>query len=514
MVTIDAPLIGFLALAVVPVVWWLHRRQGQATIAVAALFLWRTASAAAPVDAARRTDPLWMLRAAVCVALMLALAGTGWRSAPPVTVWLDDAFSMLAQESDGTRARIAMRRVFELAGNDFALRLLRDPAAVPPADGGAEALADWLEAYLPGIRGTAITPRLDPGREHWLVTDGAGATARRLMTTGRFHRHVLVGEASENVAVTGLALRRALRQQERHPTLVRVANLGREPARRTLIVHGDGAPLLERDLYLQPAQEQTVWLEVPVAISHLRAALAEADALPADDSFDAALGTLARPAVRVAGACPARLVRALEHHPGIRVQAEGAQPSLVVSCGSQLEAPAGTAIRVHQGMRYAPTSSLLVWKPGMLGSSRYFRHSLHALHEVTRDPGAEAVLQDAETGLALITAGPAGVDVYVDLGSGVLANAADYLTLVEGMLTAAIGRPALDPLHELSRPAAASHITPSGIARDVAASGVSPGASRDLSNLLIMLAILLLAVDVLTAHARRDQPASPAAAGG
>lgn len=489
MVTFSTPLIGALALAAIPLVWWLHRRHGQKSISVPALFLWQAAAAAAPaVRSARRTDPVWVLRAAVCVTLLLALAGPGWRGVPPVTVWFDDALSMLAREGSATRTHQAIERLFELTGDRaFTLRLLRDPTALPPDGVSAGVLAGWLEARLADPPGAPVAPVLEPGREHWLVTDGAAEPVRRLLTESRFQRHVLVGETRENVAVTRLALRRPLQrplqQPEQLPGLVTVANLGSEPARRTLRVHGDGAALFEQVLNLQPDQEQTVGFDVPAGVEDLSAELAEPDALAADDGLRTGLAALAPVPAQISAACPVPLLRALEHHPGIRVGADGAEAGLIIECGTQFDTPvAARRIRVHQAGPLQPAPA-------------------------QREPNAEVVLQDGRTGRALVTAGSGGVDVYLDLDAGAWPETADYLALVDRIVSAAIGRASLDPLIELSRPADVSRIAPfSAVAEPATAEPVQ--VATDLSTLLLVLAALLLAADVAWARRSRRAPAA------
>src|SRR5262245_57671007 len=92
------------ALALLPVVRWLHRyRDAAAATPVAAVFLWRTDA----VTGASRTrgppDPAWRRRALVVALLVLALAGPRWPGdrGAPVMIWLDDSQSLYARDGDG-----------------------------------------------------------------------------------------------------------------------------------------------------------------------------------------------------------------------------------------------------------------------------------------------------------------------------------------------------------------------------------------------------------------------------
>src|SRR5678809_663308 len=100
------------ALALLPVVHWLHRyRAASAAARVAAVFLWRADAAIGARDTRRQPpDPAWRRRAAIVALLVLALAGPRWRAerGAPVVVWLDDSQSLYARDGEGTRMARAL----------------------------------------------------------------------------------------------------------------------------------------------------------------------------------------------------------------------------------------------------------------------------------------------------------------------------------------------------------------------------------------------------------------------
>jgi hypothetical protein len=96
----------FVALAVIPLIRWLHRWQApMATWTVSAIFLWEDAiQDDAPGPAKRKPDPAWRRRATVAALLITALANPFWRQdVESLTVWIDDSLSM------ATRCRISHR---------------------------------------------------------------------------------------------------------------------------------------------------------------------------------------------------------------------------------------------------------------------------------------------------------------------------------------------------------------------------------------------------------------------
>ena len=123
------------ALLLIPLLWWLHRfHEPERWHAVAALFLWGDGHGDGEQRRlAARAQPIWLLRALLLGAVILALGGlhsTG-RPVEAVTLWNDDSPSMFALESGGSRMRQALLEVErQLAKRQFTvvtLRSLADP---------------------------------------------------------------------------------------------------------------------------------------------------------------------------------------------------------------------------------------------------------------------------------------------------------------------------------------------------------------------------------------------------
>ncbi len=498
---IDGPLHGWLlAAAVAALAWWLHRRQRwQPPAVVAALFLWqRAAEQPGGRGPARRAAPAWLLRAAVCVALVLALSGVSWRdlTPPSVVVWFDDAPSMLAREQGVRRAELALQRLGGMVGERAAevrflgspehARPLRDIARLGPEPWPAQAAA------------AAPTLELRVDREHWLVTDGATPRVRLVSERHRFDQLVQVGAATENVAVVGLALRRAL-HAPRILGAVRVVNLGHRPAARTITVATGAGEILRQRLQLAPEAARTLSFGMPAAATAeaVAARLDPADALPEDDVLFADTGPLKPLGLRVGDACPMPLLEALTAHPGLRPAAAGTAADLAVECAMP-PAPAGAA--ASAGWR--PTGELLEWL-GPDGATRYFPGPWRAMEVSAPAPGATVLVRDATNGAPLVLAAPGRIQVLADLNSRRMPPSIDYPDLVSAIVGAARPPALLDPVVSTERPADASRIAPRVLALRTAPGSAPAARSVDLTPALLALAMALVAADLVFHGLRR-----------
>ena len=114
MLSVAAP-IWLVGLAVIPLIWWLHRLgDPDAAAPVSAAFLFHTqADEAKTSHPLPRANPLWILRAALLSLLVLALARLTWTldSERHITVWFDDSLSMHAYEDERPRTAIVHPRM-------------------------------------------------------------------------------------------------------------------------------------------------------------------------------------------------------------------------------------------------------------------------------------------------------------------------------------------------------------------------------------------------------------------
>ncbi len=502
---IDGPLHGWLlAAAVAGLVWWLHRgHRWRQPAVVAALFLWqRAAEQPGGRGPTRRAAPVWLLRAAVCAALVFALTGLSWRdlSPPPLVIWFDDSPSMLAREQGARRAEQALQRLVEMVGERPAeVRFLGSPDHVRPLRDIARLGPEPWPAQA-----AAAAPILDvrAGREHWLATDGATPRVRLVSESYPFHRLVQVGAATENVAVVGLVLRRAL-HDPRILGAVRVANLGRRPATRTVTVTAGSGEILRQRLELAPDAVRTFGFEMPAraAAEAVAARLDHADALPEDDAMSVETRPLTPLALRVGGACPTPLRQALTAHPGLRLAAAGATTDLAVECAAP-PAPAGAA----PSAGWRPTSELLEWL-GPDGATRYFPGPWRAISASPPVPGASVLIRDADGGPPLVLAAPGWIRLLVDLDPARMPPGLDYPDLVSAIVGAARPPALLDPLVSRERPPDASRIAPRALApRTAAGSAPAVPHSVDLTPVLVALAMALVAADLVFQGARRPHP--------
>jgi hypothetical protein len=107
--------------------------------------------------------------------------------------------------------------------------------------------------------------------------------------------------------------------------------------------------------------------------------------------------------------------------------------------------------------------------------------------------------------VALITATrkrPRSVDVYLELAYPPLVRQPEYLVLIDGLVTATLGRPLLDETLSVQRAVAESRITPLHLPPLAHSALAESGHPRqvDLSPFSVLLAALLLFGDLLLAR--------------
>lgn len=265
------------------------------------LLLWREVRRQPP--AARPWQPLrlsllLLLQLAALAALVLALARPWLRDegsvgGRQVFVLIDRSLAMAATDLGPNRLEAAKRRVralirerpearFTLMAFDAHAEIL----AAVERDGAVleRALATLAVRPLPGDAGEALALAAAlaeglPDSQALLLTGGDVTISGASLPAGLPLKVEVLGKATENQAITALSLSAG---QDGPRLFVEAANAGRRPARRRLLVEGDGALLDARDLDLPPGGRRSFQLVLP-PVAQVSARFAEADALPLDD---------------------------------------------------------------------------------------------------------------------------------------------------------------------------------------------------------------------------------------
>ena len=469
MLTFGAPL-WLLALALVPVIRWLHRGgRTPREVAVAHLGVW--ADAPAPTAPARRRqppDPAWRRRALLASLLVLALAQPQWpQTRVLVTVWIDDTASMLTREDEGTRLAIGLAQARALAaatpGAEVEVRTLGDPWRALPAE--LPALADAIAARA-GVALPAPPPAalLRPQRQHWLVTGGADPTLLAWPEGRRPDRTIRVGRVSSNVGIERIAARSrtADRADDRIDLLLKLTNGGADVQARDVVVTADGAEVARVARRLEPGVTAIVEVTAPAA-TVVQAALHPTDALAFDDTIALDLRALQRRRVAVDPACPPAVQAAVAVHPGlVPTPPDDAGAEAALDCGAAgaiggrpalaLHA-AGLPTRLHGPLRW---SSALVERARALGLAGQEWRSAGTL---TPGPGDNVLLAAGDDILAVERAGtPRRIEAAFDAAQADRDPALPLLLhlLLERLLDTRL----LDATAIVDRGASASRVVP------------------------------------------------------
>lgn len=500
-----------------PLLYALHR-GGAAPLAVpvARAALWRPAPGAPAAAADRRPpDPAWRRRTLLVALLLLALAGPQWRSAVPrITLWIDDSPSLFTQEAAGQRLALglaqAQTQLQALPGAEVQWRRLSAPWAPWPVG----------QAVPPAAAAVSPPPAalMQPGRQHWLLTDGAHP-ALAAWHGGRAPDRVLqTAGAAGNVGIERLALRRHGGDPARLDLLVRVANGGATDETRELQVGGPGLQPLRQTLALPAGQvrDLKLTLEVNGSLQTLQARLSPGDALALDDEALLDLSAFAPRPVVVDAACPAPLRAALAAHPALRPAAAGEAPRLRVGCGS--EAPPGPAPRLHwpaQGLATA-VDGPLQWPADGDAADRPRLQAGRLRAFAARPAAGDAVLL-AGAGRPLLWRQAGTPPTWVAaLDVAALAEHPDGALplLVDHLLREGIGPELLDPVATLDRGEGAARVRPQALPAPPAGAAVGAAADarvQDLSRYAAVAAALLLLAEALRLGVRawRQRTAVP-----
>ncbi len=495
-----------LGLLLVPVIWYLHRSGPVLRIhRVEHLDPWRDSSASANrAGERRRPDPAWIRRAAIAALLSLALAGpTLPRTAVPVTLWVDDSLSMLAEESGGSRVQRGLAQVaaaLRVAGvTDLEVRALSRPWR---ALRGTE--ASRLDLRIdPTSAGEPHPPdpkHLDQSRAHWLLTDGADASVNAWLAAAPIARVFQVGAAERNVGISGLSVRAQPSRTGIAAIQVQVTNGGAVRESRRVEVATNAGPASSTDVSIEPGATATISFESAIDGGAVTARLSPADALHADDTASVATAALQPVPVAVDPSCPSTVARAVRAHPALR-ESGTSDAGLAIQCSATTGAHDGTPrVWLHDGVINTLDASTLSWSSANGGTvpalpMEFARHTRGRIES----PGArDLILLESEgTPLIVLRPGPprvvetsldfsspaAGAEASVPLGIGLLADLA-------------LDQRLLDRTAQAGRGSAASRMAP--VAQLRAGGADRPLHRSDDSTIerpLLLLALLLLMWD-------------------
>jgi hypothetical protein len=520
-----------LALATLPLVWWLQRfHELDRAHLVAALFLWPDRDAAGEQrQLSRRTDPLWWLRALTVALVVLALCEPRWSesNAGPLVIWVDDSASMFAQEKGISRTHQALAALeAQLAGNNYTsitLQSLAAPGEQLALDPRASAgLAAQLRQWTAGPRGEPKLPAavsMDATATHWLVSDGASPGLTQWVQQAPIARVLEVGESIENVAVTALSLRPGSGQEGSVELLVTMANGGDEIAGRELEIYAAGEKLSSIPMTIAPGGSMRRLVPLPGDVAApVTARINRADALALDDSLTLSDAVLRRLPVTVSAACGSHLRAALKaHHRLAPIGDETQAAGLQVYCGVPDTGRPGPALYASGEEGSAPIQGPLLW------------HRLAGpLRELLLEPAwlSAAPLSTASDEAVELLANPEGALLHFDLNRRVivsrldlaapgLVNRPEYPLLIAGLVDLLLGVDgASDALSTAVAPNPA-RIAPRLLPLKSAFVGArNDSQARDLTGTLISAAILSLLLDLALAYRRRRAPSVPAKVAG
>lgn len=509
MPSVTAP-IWLLGLAVIPLVWWLHRLgDPDAAAPVSAVFLFDVhEDDTSARRRLRRADPVWILRAALLGSLVLALAGLTWPRNPErhITVWLDDSLSMHAREAGQPRTAMAAQELaaaLEAVGPaTVRVRALSDHRRQFDATSlaGGQLVEAIVRRAAPAESGSPRIPFiLPPEREQWVVSDGADTRVNDWTGDASQLRSMVVGSETENAAVTAIMARRSLQDAALNFGSVRAHNLGADETTRTLTVRADSRVIFSEEVAIGAGSPMYRDFRVPAGTARLVAKLSPADALILDDELEVALDGLRPAVVDFDNRCGPNFRRAIDAHPGLRFRS-GAEreTALTVQCASSPGPSVPPSISVHTAGDYRGLTGDAWWRgsvPGLGGM-------LLEPSWLRVDPGSAppqsdlTLLASPDDGLALIDGQPGIVDVFLDLEWAPFTERSEYPLLVNALVELALGRPVLDPLIRAGRNPAESRIARRPAAGASAPAVSATGGGMDLTGYLLALAVVLLLADL------------------
>jgi len=456
---------GWLAgLALLPVLWWLHRLTSRGrSVYVSSLLLWADPrpAGAQRATAQRRADLVFLRRALALACLSLGLAAPDLAlERAPLVVWVDGAASLDAIEHGERRIDAGLRELARRAsargGGDVTIRSLSDPSFSVSAGPSFAALAGRLPRGVPHLPEPA---RLDPAAEHWVLTDGATADVNAWIERAPLSQIIAVGESTENVGVTVLAVRPALGRAALDVE-IRVRNAGHGRAERSVRLESRGARLWSESLRLEPDSTLTLRTTVGMTALPLSAQLTPADALTDDDRLDLATSEPLIVPVTVDARCSQPLRAAIAAHPRLVAASASIPAQLSVECSETPDPTAPARLQIHR-------------------------------------VGVPMAIAAGDQALVVRRGGPdRRVDTALDLDDPVIAASDEYPLLVAALVDAALGRALLEEIPAAHRAREAINVAPLARFPEHPASAPRVAATRrELGAYPLALALLLIALD-------------------
>jgi hypothetical protein len=345
--------------------------------------------------------------------------------------------------------------------------------------------------------------------EHWLMTDGADPDLDAWAGKAPLSRILQIGEVGDNAAITLLSVRPNLDGDGTVQVLITVHNLGAQPRTRTLSLYA-GDSLRHRELLqLPPEGQRDLRFKLPLSDPYpsLRAILTPADFLSADDTLSLDTTGLSPVTISMDEACPEALKTALRAYPRLRItETLQADHDMRVVCNNASESEADRpALHIHPLHKPRPLGINPVWSltEESIDWPLLQPEWLYTDSEITHPGNIKPLLGSAENPLITVSGTTIRViDVFLDMANPALIRQPEYLVLIDGLITSALGRRLLDETFSAEIPVTESRIAPEllpSLERSIPATS-GHQYQIDLSPFSGLLAALLLAGDMLLAR--------------
>lgn len=503
------------ALIVIPLVRLLHQLHIHETaISVSSLLFWKT-SAIAPQSFWRgaRADPIWMLRALIAALIVLALAGPAMLNDDQhvIQIWFDDAYSLQAKEkgSNQSRLTLAVNAMIEKLENLDSVQAkvysLRNPGYAPllldtqTKAAWRDQLSKWIKIQSTPAS-APLTGQFNANMESWLVTDGADPQLKQSIDYLPFHQVIRVGNATENSAVTLLAVRPNWQDLNRWQGIIRVNHFGQSDSERTIELWSGKQKLEQWQLRLAPGQSQDI--DFVIDYRHTRpfpviVHLMPADSLEQDNELS--LNLPAPIATKVYGTCPPPLIAAIHAHPFLQTEIPDiANSGLNIVCGDSVVDESVATIRFHQASRLQKLEAVTSWSSSA-GALRDLLLPQQVLRQVQSWANSATGIPILRSGsIPLITLAETSsrvLDCYIDMSSESFAKQTEYPVLFAGLVDLVLNQSLLNPIVTITRDSDASRVKPLPLKLDVNSVESLQLAAPDCVPYLILFAILLLLFD-------------------
>ena len=272
---------AFAFLAFIPVIMLLHSlRYRRRNVQVSTLFLWESVlrEVQGTLGLRRLVQNLPLLLQILLVLVLTAVLARPALTKPAaqnkdIVLVLDVSASMQTRTPQGTRFAQAQQRALEVlqalpSGRQMAVIAAgRHPQVLAFFTSEKallqQAIADLRASDAPGNMREAVLLALSFTRgsqtyEVVVIGDGAYRQMTDLDFPRNQMRHIQITGGERNVGITRLAFRKLLDAEEQYEVLITTKNFSRQPVEVPLRLTARRQSLLERQLTLQPGQEEVV----------------------------------------------------------------------------------------------------------------------------------------------------------------------------------------------------------------------------------------------------------------